>query len=108
MVRARSVALVTAAALTLLAAVNGCGRLRAQPAAQSAPSGPSVASGVARNVTVDLDGRPFRLHIPASYRTGTPAALVVLLHGYTSSGAGQEAYLKLTPESDRRGFLYAT
>jgi polyhydroxybutyrate depolymerase len=29
------------------------------------------------------------------------------LHGYTSSGAGQEGYFKLTAESDRRGFLYA-
>jgi len=32
---------------------------------------------------------------------------VVLLHGYTSSGAMAEAYFKLTAESERRGFLYA-
>ena len=34
--------------------------------------------------------------------------LIVLLHGYTSSGAGQEGYFKLTPEAEKRGFLYAT
>ena len=32
----------------------------------------------------------------------------MLLHGYTSSGQEQEAYLKFAPEADRRGVLYAT
>ncbi|BCB90913.1 extracellular catalytic domain type 1 short-chain-length polyhydroxyalkanoate depolymerase [Phytohabitans suffuscus] len=58
-------------------------------------------------VTVDLDGRPFQLHVPAGYDEATRAPLVVLLHGYTSSAAEQEEYFQLTGESDRRGFLYA-
>ncbi|GAA4452764.1 alpha/beta hydrolase family esterase [Phytohabitans houttuyneae] len=59
------------------------------------------------DVTVDLDGRPFRLHVPNGYDAAAKAPLVVLLHGYTSSGTEQEEYFQLTGESDRRGFLYA-
>ena len=58
-------------------------------------------------VTVALDGRPFKLHLPTSYAAGTPMPLVVLLHGYTSDGADAERYFGLTAESDRRRFLYA-
>jgi polyhydroxybutyrate depolymerase len=56
---------------------------------------------------IELDGRPFRLHVPSSYDPATAAPLLVLLHGYTSSGILQAAYFRLTTESDRRGFLYA-
>ncbi|MFC7479332.1 alpha/beta hydrolase family esterase [Luedemannella flava] len=58
-------------------------------------------------VSVDLDGRPFRLHIPTGYVAGTKVPLVVALHGFTSNAAEAESYFKLTGESDRRGFLYA-
>lgn len=57
------------------------------------------------DVQLDLDGRPFRLHVPST--TADKAPLVVLLHGYTSSAAEQESYFQLMAESDRRGFLYA-
>jgi polyhydroxybutyrate depolymerase len=58
------------------------------------------------DVTIDLDGRPFRLHVPTNAADKAP--LVVLLHGYTSSATEQDEYFGLTAESDRRGFLYAT
>jgi polyhydroxybutyrate depolymerase len=51
--------------------------------------------------------RPVKVHVPAGYRTGTPAPLVVLLHGYSSSALETEAYVKLTALADARGFLYA-
>jgi polyhydroxybutyrate depolymerase len=54
-----------------------------------------------------LGDRQFTLHIPDSYDPAKPAPLVVLLHGYTATGAVQEKYLGFTPESDRRGFIYA-
>jgi polyhydroxybutyrate depolymerase len=57
-------------------------------------------------ITVDVEDRPFQLHIPTTYRSG-PTPLVVLLHGFTGTGSVQEAYFKLLPESDRRDFLYA-
>jgi polyhydroxybutyrate depolymerase len=51
-------------------------------------------------------GRPFQVHVPGSYRQGTPMPLVLLLHGYTGTGVQQEAYMRLQPLADQRGFLY--
>lgn len=50
--------------------------------------------------------RPVTVHFPPSYVPGTPMPLVVMLHGYTASGALEESYLGLTALSDQRGFLY--
>jgi polyhydroxybutyrate depolymerase len=50
--------------------------------------------------------RPAKLHVPASYVCGKAAPLLILLHGYSANGTFQEAYFKLTAESDKRGFLY--
>lgn len=66
---------------------------------------PTAAPGT--TVTVDLEDRPFQLHVPESYDPAGTFPLVVLLHGYTSSATEQEQYFRLTAESDRRGFLYA-
>jgi len=70
-----------------------------------AACGSSPATPVSSTVTIELDSRPFRLHVPTTVDGKAP--LVVLLHGYTSSAAEQEDYFQLTAESDRRGFLYA-
>ena len=51
--------------------------------------------------------RPVSVHVPPSYESGKPAPLLLMLHGYISTGALEEAYLQITPESDKRGFLYA-
>mgnify|MGYP001168586976 CR=1 FL=1 len=93
----RTRVLATALLLSLVAA---CGS--EDGGGDSTP--PAEAGGT---VTVDLDDRPFTLHFPASYDPAGSAPLVVLLHGYTSSAAQHEAYFQLTPESDRRGFVYA-
>jgi polyhydroxybutyrate depolymerase len=85
----------------LLLAAGACG---ADPPSPS-PGSPSVPSK--GTLTVKVGNRPFTLHVPDLYDPAKPAPLVILLHGYTASGARQEAYLKFTPESDRRGFLYA-
>lgn len=79
-------------------------------ACESAPgSGTPVqtATTAGATVTMDLDGRPFKLHLPTSYTSTTTMPLLVMLHGYTSNAAEAETYFKLTAESDRRGFLYA-
>ena len=85
--------------LVLLASLLACG----SDPTEAAP-GPAASAGP---VTAEVDGRPFTLSVPGSYRADTPAPLVVLLHGYTSSAAEQELYFKLGAESERRGFLYA-
>src|SRR5213078_1023740 len=51
--------------------------------------------------------RPVSIHVPPGYVNGVPAPLVLMLHGYTASGALEESYLNLTPLSDEKGFLYA-
>jgi polyhydroxybutyrate depolymerase len=79
-------------------------------ACDSAPDGGSGATPTGKpgsTVTVDLDDRPFQLHVPEGYDPATKAPLVVVLHGFRTSADMQESYFKLTPESDRRGFLYA-
>jgi polyhydroxybutyrate depolymerase len=48
----------------------------------------------------------YDLQVPASYVAGAPAPLLLLLHGYSSSGAQQEAYMRFMPLADEFGFLY--
>lgn len=51
--------------------------------------------------------RPYNAVVPVGYSASTPTPLVVLLHGYTASGATQEAYFRLTQVAQARTFLYA-
>lgn len=72
------------------------------PSSGTPPAMPASGTG-----TVELGGRPVTVHVPDSYDPARPAPLVVALHGYTSDAKELETYLRLTPESDRRGFVYA-
>jgi polyhydroxybutyrate depolymerase len=72
------------------------------PSSDTPPVMPASGTG-----TVELGGRPVTVHVPDSYDPARPAPLVVALHGYTSDAKELETYLRLTPESDRRGFVYA-
>lgn len=100
--------------VVLILGVAACGSEPNEPSSRApdptstAVTTPSPVSGKpGENLTIPLGNRPFQLHIPTTYQAGTPAPLVVLLHGYTASGAQQEGYFKLTPQSDAKGFLYA-
>lgn len=105
--------------LFCLALAAGCSAKMIAPVDGSAgdqATGGSHANGdgsVADLALTDLDGgllaaRPYtmNLHVPPSYSPSTPAPLVILLHGYSATGAGQESYFRLTPVSDAHGFLY--
>lgn len=71
-------------------------------------SGGDRSGGAGTETSGTLGGdRPVTVHVPASYVDGTPAPLVILLHGFTASGDIEESYFRLTPLSDERGFLYA-
>ncbi len=72
------------------------------PSSSAPPAMPASGTG-----TVEIGGRQVTVHVPASYEPARPAPLVVALHGYTSNAKQLETYLWLTPESDRRGFIYA-
>jgi polyhydroxybutyrate depolymerase len=50
--------------------------------------------------------RPYDVFVPSTYSSATAAPLVILLHGYTATGAAQEAYFRLQPSAEERGFLF--
>ena len=47
------------------------------------------------------------VHIPASYEKAHPAPLLLMLHGYGSSGDDHEEYFNLGPAAAARGLIYA-
>ena len=51
--------------------------------------------------------RPYNFHVPTGYNPAKPTPLLIMLHGYQSSGMGHEAYFHFTPVADAHGFLYA-
>jgi polyhydroxybutyrate depolymerase len=50
--------------------------------------------------------RPVDVYVPSSYSGQKPMPLLILLHGYTGSGADQESYMHIGPLAESRGFLY--
>ncbi|MBM4360825.1 MAG: prolyl oligopeptidase family serine peptidase [Deltaproteobacteria bacterium] len=58
--------------------------------------------------TVFGGDRPVTLQVPDGHDSSKPSPLLVMLHGYQSSGLVEELYLKLGPEALERGYLYLT
>lgn len=58
--------------------------------------------------TIDAGRGDIPLHVPLRYTNNTPAPLVVLLHGYGSSGMQQDGYMRFSELVDRYGFLLVT
>lgn len=56
--------------------------------------------------SVDLGRGELPLTIPENYNPETPSPLIVLLHGYTSSGAQQDSYMGFSKLADKYGFLF--
>ncbi len=48
-----------------------------------------------------------KVHVPSGYDPKRPAPLLILLHGYGSSGLDHDAYFDLGTLVEERGFLYA-
>ena len=57
--------------------------------------------------SVDLGRGELPLTVPAGYDEDTPAPLILLLHGYTSSGANQDSYMGFSALADQYGFIMA-
>jgi len=55
--------------------------------------------------TINTGRSDVELKVPDNYAKATPLPLVVLLHGYTSSGAGQDSYMKFSELVNEFGFL---
>ncbi len=88
------------AAVVLLGACSTGGASGGETSSASAAAAPGT-------VSIDLDGRPFRLHVPDGYAPGTPVPLLVGLHGYTSNSTELDGYFGLMAAADQRGFLLA-
>ena len=94
MLRARCWMLVAAATVAALFLAAGFCRGR--------------ASGNPRNsLTVDGRKRTFELHVPPSYTRGTPAPLVLALHGRLGTGNGMAKLTHFDAVADSNGFLVA-
>ncbi len=81
--------------------VNTMHRLRSILAAAALVA---FSTGVSAQ-SIDLGRGELPVTVPSSYDAGTPAPLIVLLHGYTSSGAGQDSYMGFSAIADKYGFL---
>ncbi|MFQ5423530.1 MAG: PHB depolymerase family esterase [Phycisphaerae bacterium] len=66
----------------------------------------TLGTSAAWGQVIDLGRGPVTVHVPPTYDPATPAPLVMLLHGYSASGAVQEGYMQFTPLADEFGFLY--
>lgn len=88
--RAKCLAVVVAAVL------GACGG-ESRPEAAATPTPPPTLVGM----------RPYGLAVPGSYRASTPTPLVVVLHGYGSSGRAQAEYFGLLADAEEHGYLLA-
>ena len=71
---------------------------------------PLITAGGARahgELSVDAGRGPVTVYFPDSYTPSEPLPVVLLLHGYSSSGAAVEAWLNLVSLVDSREFVYA-
>ncbi len=107
--------------LSLAVAGYACSSSRdspAPPAADAGPTGADAAGDAATGADAAGDAsagdggalvaaRPYKSKVPAKYDASKPTPLVILLHGYSADGAGQEAYFKLGKVADEKTFLYA-
>jgi len=50
--------------------------------------------------------RSVEVFVPSSYREGTPAPVVLMLHAFGVNGALEEFFFRLQPHAQARGFLY--
>ncbi len=64
-------------------------------------------SGCAADPPADMARETPPVHVPAGYDSAVATPLIVLLHGYTSSGEGHDAYMGLSDLVDDYGFLMA-
>ena len=89
----------------LLAGCSSGSPATTSSAPTATPSEPTV--GPSDDLVVGGE-RPVRIHVPASYTAARPAPLIILLHGYGSSGQEHDAYFGVGAAAEARGLIYAT
>lgn len=65
-----------------------------------------LSFNLAQAASIDVGRGEVPVVVPAGYDEANPAPLIVLVHGYTSNGAQQESYFKLSALADEFGFIF--
>lgn len=81
--------------LVLLAACAGCLLLARK----------AMESGEIQTIMAGSDTRRYLVHVPQSYRKGTPVPLVLVLHGGGGNGRGAEHMSGFTAKAEKEGFI---
>lgn len=66
---------------------------------------PSTTQPTSTSTTIVSLARAYSKFIPTSYSKGTSIPLVVLLHGYGSTGVQQESYMKFESVAEKNKFI---
>ena len=109
----RPLALLVSFSALLVAACSSSGTTTATSGSTGGggASTTSASSGGSDAGTADAGpiggDRPVTVNVPPSYMPGKAAPLLILLHGYSASGAIEDAYLGFSAEAAKRGYLYA-
>jgi polyhydroxybutyrate depolymerase len=74
-------------------------------AARNADRAPGRAGTQEREISVGGRQRTFLVHVPPSYKPGTPVPLVLNFHGGGGNGADQQKNSKMDGVADRHGFI---
>jgi len=92
--------------LLLLLPLSGCGRQRTteSPTASESSSASLSWSGQKSIASGGLE-RIYLVHVPSSYRKGTPTPLVIAFHGGGGDGEGMERLTHINDVSDSAGFI---
>ena len=81
------------------------GTTAAEPSRPAPPTDPALLVVEPTRVAELIAERPAEVVVPADLDPATPAPLVVVLHGYTASGAIQSEYFGFRVEAARRGMV---
>jgi polyhydroxybutyrate depolymerase len=85
---------------------GGAGHGGATSGGGAGQGGATTTSGARACKATTFGGdRPADLHVPPGYACGTPAPLLIVLHGLSATGAIEEAYLGFQKVADDKGFL---
>jgi polyhydroxybutyrate depolymerase len=94
-------------ALSLVVALAVAAACSQSKGTQAQGAGDDAGPGLGDYDPVPFGGsRPVQLYVPSGY-TGAPTPLVIMLHGYSASGAEEELYLGLRPVAEEKTVLYA-
>lgn len=99
------VVLALLAATGLLASCSSGGGSDAA-STTSSTTAPATSTTKAPSTTAIPADRQVEVHVPPGYQEDEPAPLLVLLHGYGTTGQIQSAYLGLEEAVDEAGMLY--